>query len=99
MWRHWNPIRKLDSGAFDRKTWRLVLAAMPIYIDTLPSLPAGFGTLVKINFIVSDQAPAGIVIPIEFQNDPYWQSYWGHYNAYTRNGMDFIHQPPCSDGF
>jgi hypothetical protein len=80
------------------KPGALFLHAMPVYFDTLPSLPAGFGTLVKINFIVSAQVPVGIVIPIEFQNDPYWQSYWGHYNAYTQDGMDFI-QPTTVSGW
>jgi hypothetical protein len=83
------------------KPGALFLHAMHHYVGEPPalsSLPAGFGTLVKINFIVSDRAPTGIIIPVEFQNNPYWQLYWGHYNAYTNNGMDFI-QPTTLSGW
>lgn len=83
------------------KPGALFLHAMPNYLGAPPSLdslPAEFGTLVKINFIISDQAPIGITIPIEFQNDPYWQSYWGHYNAYTQDGVNFI-QPNIVSGW
>jgi hypothetical protein len=83
------------------KPGALFLHAMPNYLGESPSLdslPAEFGTLVKINFIVSDQAPLGIAIPIEFQNDPYWQLYWGHYNAYTQDGVNFI-QPTTVSGW
>lgn len=80
------------------KPGALFLHAMPNYLDTLPSLLVGFGTLVKINFIISDQAPAGTIIPVEFQDDPYWQLYWGHYNAYTQDGMNFI-QPTTVSGW
>ena len=75
--------------------------AMPNYFGeppSLDSLPPESGTLVKINFIISDQAPIGIAIPVEFQNDPYWQLYWGHYNAYTQDGVNFI-QPTTVSGW
>lgn len=82
------------------KPGALFLHAMPNYLELppLPSLSAEFGILVEINFLVSDQAPAGIIIPVEFQNHPYWQLYWGHYNAYTQDGMDFI-QPTTVSGW
>jgi len=83
------------------KPGTLFLHAMPNYLGeppSLDSLPAEFGTLVKINFIISDQAPIGIAIPVEFQNDPYWQLYWGHYNAYTQDGVNFI-QPTTVSGW
>ena len=83
------------------KPGALFLHAMPNYFGAPPSsdsLPPEFGTLVKINFVVSDQAPTGIAIPVEFQNDPYWQLYWGHYNAYTQDGMNFI-QPTTVSGW
>ena len=86
MWRQLEPDWKAGTEVHPIvKPGALFLHAMPNYIDTLPSLPVGFGTLVKINFIISDQAPAGTIIPVEFQNDPYWQLYWGHYNAYTED--------------
>lgn len=75
------------------KPGALFMHAMPNYLGVRPqdqALPPGSGILAKINFVVSDQAPTGIVIPVEFQNDLYWQSYWGHYNAYTQDGLNFI---------
>jgi hypothetical protein len=83
------------------KPGALFLHAMPNYLGeppSLDSLPAGFGTLVKISFVVSDQATPGSIIPVEFQNDPYWHLHWGHYNAYTRDGLNFI-QPACVSGW
>lgn len=83
------------------KPGALFLHAMPNYLEEPPqeqALSAEFGTLVKIDFLVSDQAPAGIMIPVGFQNYPYWQLYWGHYNAYTQDGMDFI-QPTTVSGW
>ncbi len=83
------------------KPGALFLHAMPNYFGeppSLDSLPPEFGTLVKINLVVNDQAPTGIAIPVEFQNSPYWQLYWGHYNAYTQDGMDFI-QPTTVSGW
>jgi hypothetical protein len=83
------------------KPGALFLHAMPNYFGeppSLDSLPPEFGTLVKINFIISNQAPIGIAIPVEFHNDPYWQLYWGHYNAYTQDGMNFI-QPTTVSGW
>jgi hypothetical protein len=83
------------------KPGSLFLHAMPNYFGEPPSLdsmPAGSGALVKIDFLVSDQATPGSVISVEFQNDPYWQLYWGHYNAYTHDGSDFI-QPATVSGW
>jgi hypothetical protein len=90
-WAQVHPIIKPGS---------LFLHAMPNYLETpqLPSLPAGYGTLFKINFLVSDQAPVGIRIPVEFQNYPYWQLCWGHYNAFTQDGLNFI-QPTTESGW
>ncbi len=82
------------------KPGALFLHAMPNYLGEPPqeqALPAEFGILVEINFLMSDLAPEGIMIPLEFQNDPYWQLYWGHYNAYTQDGIDFI-QPTTFSG-
>jgi hypothetical protein len=81
------------------KPGTLFLYAMPTlnYVP-LPSLPADSGTLVQIDFLVTDQAPQGITIPVEFQNSPYWQLYWGHHNSYTQDGMDFI-QPTTVSGW
>jgi hypothetical protein len=81
------------------KAGALFFYALPtLEYAPLPSLPADSGVLVQVDFLISDQAPEGITIPIEFHNSPYWQLYWGHYNAYTQDGMDFI-QPTTVPGW
>lgn len=88
-WNQVHPIVKPGS---------MFLHAMPVEAAPLPSLPPEFGVLVNVNFLISDQAPVGVRIPIDFQNSPYWQLYWGHYNAYTQDGVYFI-QPTTVSGW
>jgi hypothetical protein len=88
----WNQVHPIV------KPGAMFLHAMPVDDVPLPSLPPEFGVLVNMNFSISDQAPVGVRIPIDFQNSPYWQLYWGHYNAYTQDGTDFI-QPTTLSGW
>lgn len=88
----WNQVHPIV------KPGAMFLHVMPVEDAPLPSLPPEFGVLVNVNFLISNQAPVGIRIPIDFQNSPYWQLYWGHYNAYTQDGIDFI-QPTTISGW
>lgn len=81
------------------KPGTLFLHAMPVEAAPLPSLPPEFGVLVNINFLISSQAPEGIRIPIEFQNSPYWQLYWGTITPIPKMERISFNPPQCRDGF